>query len=291
MHFRLPIAVVVLLVAGAAFAIDPDAVEKKPKELSVDLGGGVKLEFVLIPAGEFMMGSPKSEGISDERPQHRVRISKPFYMGIYEVTQAEYQKVMRKNPSWFSSTGRGKERVSGVDTSRFPVERVSWNDAVEFCRKLSVLPAEKAAGRSYRLPTEAEWEYACRAGTTTPFHFGDSLNGKEANCDGTNPYGTGTKGSYLQRTTTVGCYRPNAFGLYDMHGNVGEWCQDRYSKEYYANSPLADPRGFAAGFARVLRGGSWSGSAFVCRSASRYRNSPDDPRYFIGFRVAKTVSP
>ena len=127
---------------------------------------------------------------------------------------------MGKNPSYFSATGDGKDEVSGMDASRFPVERVSWDDAVEFCRKLSELPEEKTAGHVYRLPTEAEWEYACRAGTTTPFHFGSKLNGEEANCDGSLPLGTTIKGPSLDRPTTVGSYQPNVFGLYYMHGKL-----------------------------------------------------------------------
>lgn len=181
---------------------------------------GMKLK--LIPSGEFLMGSPESEEArdSDEGPQHRVRITKPFYLGVYEVTQGEYERVTGDNPSCFSKVGTGKAKVAGQDTSRFPVEEVSWEDAVEFCRKLSDLPSERSARRVYRLPTEAEWEYACRAGTTTPLHFGTQLNGREANCDGNYPYGTDTKGTYLKRTTTVGSYKANAFGLYDMHGKL-----------------------------------------------------------------------
>ena len=295
---------VVLLGVQAASAIDPDAVEKrKPKELTVDLGGGVKMELVLIPTGEFLMGShesaeetakksgmegAKADWFKDEHPLHKVQITKPFYLGKYEVTQQEYQRVMGENPSWFSSTGGGKDAVKGKDTSRFPVETVSWDDAVEFCRKLSALPAEKAAGRSYRLPTEAEWEYACRAGTTTPFHFGSSLNGKEANCDGNYPYGTETKGPSLGRTTARGSYQPNDFGLYDMHGNVWEWCQDRYAEDYCGKSPVKDPQGpTAAGAPRVLRGGGWYLYPSFCRSASRFRLSPVPRSLVGGFRVLR----
>jgi len=180
----------------------------------------IGMELVLIPPGDFLMGSPEEEkDRRDDETLHRVRITEPFHLSVYKVTQSEYERVMGENPSHFSSGGGGNVQVSNLETSRFPVEQVTWEDAIDFCRKLSLLPEEKAAGRIYRLPTEAEWEYACRASTATPFHFGSQLNGREANCDGT-PYGTDTEGPYLGRTTSVGSYQPNAFGLYDMHGNV-----------------------------------------------------------------------
>lgn len=263
----------------------PASPPSDPQQREITNSIGMKL--VLIPAGEFMMGSPDSEENhnSDESPQHRVRITRPFYLGQYEVTQGEYQQVMGTNPSDFSATGTHKEKVSGQDTSRFPVEKVSWNDAVEFCRRLS-----QKEGRTYRLPTEAEWEYACRAGTTTPFNFGSLLNGAEANCNGNNPYGTSYKGPYLQRTTTVGSYRPNAFGLYDMHGNVWEWCADRYDGSYYAGSPQDDPTGPSWGLDRVRRGGSWNRIAGNCRSAYRVNFSPELRYYYQGFRVARVAA-
>ena len=189
--------------------------------------------------------------------QHEVSITKPFYLGVYVVTQAEYEKVMGNNPSWFSAKGDGKDKVKDMDTGQFPVEKVSWDDAVAFCKKLSELPEEKKAGRVYRLPTEAEWEYACRAGTKTAFHYGDSLSSKQANFNGNFPYGGADKGPYLGRTAKVGSYAANAFGLYDMHGNVWEWCQDWYDENYYKNSPKEDPPGPAQGLHRVVRGGGW----------------------------------
>ncbi len=210
-------------------AFTKDEAVARQRECSQSLGMPVEItnftgmKLVLIPPGEFLMGSPESEQDTEvDEYQHRVRITKPFYLSVYEVTQSEYERVMGENPSWFSSggSGSGKEKVSDLDTSRFPVERVNWQNAVEFCRKLSELPEERAGGRIYRLPMEAEWEYACRAGTTTPFHFGSELNGSQTNCDGTRPYGTSTEGPQLGRTTTVGSYAANAFGLYDMHGNV-----------------------------------------------------------------------
>jgi formylglycine-generating enzyme required for sulfatase activity len=273
-------------------------------ELVKEVTNSIGMKLVLIPAGKFTMGSPQEERdtalasvpegsraqakswFEVEGPQHEVEISKPFYLGVYEVTQAEYEKVMGTNPSWFSATGSGKEKVEGKDTSRFPVENVSWNDAVEFCKKLSETPEEKRSGRVYRLPTEAEWEYSCRGGASSkPFHFGDSLTSTQANFDGNYPYGGADKGPYLERTTRVGSYDANAFGLYDMHGNVWEWCADWYSKDYYKDSPRKDPQGPATGTSRVLRGGSWGVYGWNCRSASRSGVDPGIRCGNVGFRV------
>ncbi|HQU45660.1 MAG TPA: SUMF1/EgtB/PvdO family nonheme iron enzyme, partial [Pirellulales bacterium] len=231
-----------------------------------DVTNSIGMKLRLIPAGRFWMGSPESEverGGGERR--HQVRITRPFYLGVYEVTQAEYKRVMGDNPSDFSSGGKAAVLVSGLDTRRFPVENVSWDDATDFCEKLSDRAGERAAGRRYRLPTEAEWEYACRAGTTTPFHFGGELSGRGANCNGNYPYGTSVKGPYLGRTTTVGSYRDraNAFGLYDMHGNVWEWCADWYDSKYYDDSAADDPQGPAAGSFRVIRGGGWDAARFA----------------------------
>jgi formylglycine-generating enzyme required for sulfatase activity len=254
---------------------------------SVEITNSIGMKLALIPPGEFMMGSPASEAErDDDETQHRVRITKPYYLGMYEVTQGEYERVMGTNPSAFSRSGGRSERVSGQDTSRFPVETVSWEDAVEFCRKLSALSAEQSAGRVYRLPTEAEWEFACRAGTTTPFHFGSQLNGREANCDGNYPYGTTTKGTYLERPTPVGSYGANGFGLYDMHGNVWEWCSDWYAG--YASTAVDDPTGPTSGSYRVARGGSWINYARGCRSALRLRLTPDPRISLLGFRLASS---
>jgi formylglycine-generating enzyme required for sulfatase activity len=252
--------------------------------LSIALGAGLKMQLVLIPPGEFQMGSPADEASRDtDETQHRVRITKPFYLGMYEVTQAEWEAVMGNQPSYFSRGGDGKDIVSGLDTSRFPVESVSWEEATEFCRKLGA-----REGKPYRLPTEAEWEYACRAGTTTPFHFGSTLNGDNANVDGRYPYGTMTKGRYLERPTDVGSYRANAFGLHDMHGNVWEWCSDWYDEDYYSTSAASgpDPTGPSEGSYRVYRGGSWDDYAAGCRSAYRYGYAPTRRWDDLGFRLA-----
>jgi len=250
----------------------------------------IGMRLARIPAGEFLMGSDSSDpdAREDEKPQHRVRITRPFYLGVYEVTQEEYQKVMGSNRCFFSPAGPGKDKVAGLNTARLPAEQVRWLDAVAFCRKLSELPAERLAGRVYRLPTEAEWEYACRAGTTTPFHFGDSLSSLQANFNGNHPYGKAAKGPFLVRTTAVGSYAPNAWGLYDMHGNVWEWCADWYGRTYYHESPTDDPAGPATGSTRVIRGGEWYGDARDCRSAFRYADLPEGIFYVMGFRVVMT---
>ncbi|MGD9857630.1 MAG: formylglycine-generating enzyme family protein [Planctomycetaceae bacterium] len=247
----------------------------------------VGMKLAAVPAGEFMMGSADADedAREDERPQHLVRITKPLWVGQYEVTQAEYEQVTGANPSWFSPTGGGQAKAAGLDTSRFPVESVSWLDAVEFCNKLSELPQEKAAGRRYRLPTEAEWQYCCRAGTATKFHYGDSLTSTQANINGRYPYGGAPRGPYLGRTTTVGSYLPNAFGLYDMHGNVTEACADWFGREYYRESPTDDPQGPAEGADRMVMGGSWAADAFQCRAAHRRSNATSGVAQYFGFRV------
>jgi sulfatase modifying factor 1 len=266
-----------------------------PKVIVLDLGAGVYLELVRIDPGEFLMGSPadESERQKDEL-QHRVEITKPFYLGKYEVTQRQYTQLTGKaNPSHFSSTGDGKERVTGLDTSCFPVEQVSWRDSVAFCealnqKNLTVVPGIiRQSGYKFGLPTEAQWEYACRAETTTPFHFGNNVNGTQANCNGTVPYGTEAQGPFLQRTCKVGSYEANRWGLYDMHGNVLEWCADWEDDDYYTSSPTRDPEGPQTGKYRAYRGGGWcrtcTGSP---RSAIRNGGTPGFRKNDLGFRVA-----
>jgi formylglycine-generating enzyme required for sulfatase activity len=246
------------------------------------------MQFVRIPAGTFLMGSPEIENLRDsDEHQHEVDITKDFYLGAHEVTQEQYEKVMGYNPSWFSATGGGKAKMVGLDAGSFPVEMVSWDDAVKFCERLNALPSERAAGRSYRLPTEAEWEYACRGGGPSyqVFAFGDSLSSDQANFNGDEPFGNAAKGLQLGRTTKVGSYQPNAFGLYDMHGNVWEWCADWYDKDYFATSPRKDPTGPATGTRRVVRGGSWDYRGKACRSAERGLGPADARVDRHGFRV------
>ena len=241
--------------------VSPGSEPNVPAGMEVTNSIGMKLR--LIPAGEFTMGSPGTESDrSDNETQHRVSITKPFYLGVTEVTQEQYQKVMGTNPSQF----QGPQN---------PVEKVSWAEAVEFCRKLSAMPAEKTAGHVYRLPTEAEWEYACRSGTTTAYGFGDDRSGLGV-------YGWGGGES----THPVGGKKPNAWGLYDMHGNVWEWCQDWYGD--YPSGSATDPTGAPSGSYRVLRGGGWSSYARLCRSANRIRLTPESRDSRLGFRVLRS---
>jgi formylglycine-generating enzyme required for sulfatase activity len=243
------------------------------------------MKLVLIPAGRFVMGSADSEPerYADEGPQREVVISRPFYLGVYPVTQREYEALMGKNPTHFHSRDE--------DGSDHPVDSMSWEKAVEFCKRLSNLPQEKAAGRVYRLPTEAEWEYACRAGTTTPFWWGDNASTKQANFDGNYPYGGAAEGPYLKQPTKVGTFQPNPWGLYDVHGNVWEWCGDWYDENYYRQGENKDPQGPQSGPGRVLRGGSWRSNGWLCRAASRGHRDPGRRSQTVGFRVAVMLSP
>jgi formylglycine-generating enzyme required for sulfatase activity len=226
----------------------------------------IGLKLALLPAGDFLMGSPEPEGEPDEQPRRRVRLTRAFFIGVCPVTQAEYQAVTGANPSRF--------RPGATGGAQHPVERISWDEAVEFCAKLSGLPEERRAGRRYRLPTEAEWEYACRAGSEAAFAFGNVLTEKQANI-----------GGRLGRTSPVGAYRPNAFGLHDMHGNVWEWCADWYSESAYRYGPMTDPPGPSSGSDRVVRGGCWAVGPFFCGSACRRPPSPPVRSEVIGFRV------
>ncbi len=245
---------------------------------------GVEYAFRYCPSGTFTMGSPESEigQYGDEAPQHEVTLTRGFWTLETEVTQEMYEALTGANPSYFSASGDGSDSVAGLDTSRFPVERVSWNNAQKFIAKLNA-GGFAPDGFVFRLPTEAEWEYACRAGTDTPYFWGATLNGDKANCNGNYPYGTTTEGACLERTSAVGSYDANDWGLRDMHGNVWEWCEDWYGS--YVSGAQTDPTGPKSGSDRVLRGGSWSSYAEVCRSAGRHY---DDPTYrftYYGFRL------
>ncbi len=255
------------LVIFGMIQMDCQVFAQAPKEITNSIG----MKLVLIPKGTFMMGSPESEeGRRKDETQHEVTISKDYYLGVYEITQSEYQQVMNKNPSDF----QGAE-IKG-DSSRHPVDQVSWHDAVEFCKRLSELPEEKKAGRVYRLPTEAEWEHACRAGRKRAYSFGESSQSLGY-------YAWFFKNSD-HRTHPVGQKKPNAWGLYDMHGNVWEWCSDWYGQ--YPKGAVSDPAGPKEGSYRVYRGGSWNLVAAYCRSAFRYWFSPDYRNVFLGLRVA-----
>jgi formylglycine-generating enzyme len=316
--------------AGIAFG----ETNEPPKKLAADLGGGVKMELVLIPAGEFMMGSTesaedtvaffsktsgdnslKADYFKDERPQHRVRITKPFYLGIYHVTRGQFRQFVADTGYKTDAEKGGKPGAYGWDpdkqkfgfnekyswrnagfeqTDAHPVVNVSWKDAAEFCKWLS-----KKESKTYRLPTEAEWEYACRAGTTTRYYSGDDPetlatvgNVADAAAKAQFPdftYTIKANDGYVF-TAPVGKFKPNAFGLYDMHGNVWEWCQDLYADGYYAKSPTDDPTGPATEYHHVIRGGSWRSPARFCRAAARNMDDPGPRCDALGFRVALVLS-
>jgi formylglycine-generating enzyme required for sulfatase activity len=258
-----------------------------PWEPGAEVTNSVGMKLVLLRPGEFRMGSPAGEAgrLADEGPVHTVEITSRFYLGVHPVTHEQYRRVAGVNPAHFRS-------VPGCDTRTFPVENVSWEEAAQFCERLSQLPEERQRGRAYRLPTEAEWEYACRAGGkhAGPFAFGDSLSSAQANFDGRHPYGGAAKGDYLQRPCAVGSYKPNGWGLYDMHGNVWEWCSDWYSDRYYRQSPSRDPQGPERGEARLLRGGSWQNHGRLLRSAHRDWVGPGYHGFTVGFRVVLVVA-
>jgi uncharacterized protein (TIGR02996 family) len=268
------------------------ASESRVREL---LAGGVRpcvpevsnslgMLFVLIPAGSFWMGSADGVGDKGEHPRHRVTLTRAFWMGVHPVTQAQYEGVMGANPSHFSKKGRGRVKVKGMDTSAFPVENVSGEDAADFRGRLSALAGEAALGREYLLPTEAEWEYSCRGGLDSgAFHFGAWLDKSQANIDE----------SRLGRTCAVGSYPPNAFGLYDMHGNVWEWCSDLHDTDVYAkrvSTKVNDPVN-SFGEDRVLRGGSYDLGPDDCRAACRRMGAPGYRSRYCGFRLCFRLAP
>ena len=256
-RFKVELYGVVIFAAIAILLFVPAAYSQQDQEVTNSIG----MKLCLIPAGEFMMGASPGDGDAEasEFPRHQVDISRSFYMGIYEVTQGQYEQVMGTNPSSFKGADR-------------PVEGVSWDDAVAFCRRLSEITGEK-----YRLPTEAEWEYACRAETEAKYFWGD---------------GEATDYAWFwdnsgEETHTVGEKEPNAWGLYDMSGNVWEWCLDWYDENYYSRSADKDPSGPTSGTSRVVRGGSWYNSLKNQRSSSRFGFRPDKANYYIGFRVVR----
>ena len=259
----------IVVAFGLIGALTVVAQEVKPGKVDVvDFGEGVKLEMVLIPAGKFMMGSKKNpvdpfskikveQPLANELPQHEVTFAKPFYMGKYEVTQEQWFRIMGTNPSY----NKG---------AKLPITDISWDDCKIFIKILNAKTSDR-----YRLPTEAEWEYSCRAGTTTAYSCGDNLKKSDANIDG-------------DSIKAVGSYRPNAFGLYDMHGNVFEWCNDCYAN--YPAGAVIDPKGPATGKSRVLRGGSYYWTASIARSSNRnliFTPTPSNGNDLCGLRVAR----
>jgi formylglycine-generating enzyme required for sulfatase activity len=328
------VAVGNLAVATAAEPKTDGKTKSPPKELTVDLGNSVKLKMVLIPAGEFMMGSGESaeataaffnktygkqvltaDLFEDEHPQHRVRITKSFYLGTYHVTQGQFRQFV-KDTGYKTDAEKGEYRGgNGWDpekktlgfkakyswrnagfeqTDEHPVVNVSWNDAVAFCKWLS-----KKEGKTYRLPTEAEWEYACRAGTTTRYYSGDdpetlanvgNVADAAVKAQFADPKYTNKANDGYVLTAPVGKFKPNAFGLYDMYGNAWQWCADWCGEDYYGTSPVDDPTGPETGQVRVLRGGSWNTGPEFARSATRnWLAPPDVMSGVIGFRVARTL--
>lgn len=257
----------VAISAVLALHLSLNAQEKKdpPKHYTNSIG----MKFAWIPPGSFVMGSPKEEKQrNDSETQHKVTLTKGFYMGVYLVIQEQWQEVMGKNPSQF----KGEKNL--------PVDTVSWNECQEFIKKLRAKDPDK---KEYRLPTEAEWEYACRAGTTTPFHFGDTISTEQANYDGNFAYGAGKKGICRGKTTPVDAFPANAWGLHDMHGNLWQWCQDSYGD--YPKTDVTDPPGPAKGDTRVIRGGTWYTGPSVCRSARRDGFSANNRDKYYGFRL------
>ncbi|MBO3461742.1 MAG: formylglycine-generating enzyme family protein [Aetokthonos hydrillicola CCALA 1050] len=265
-----------------------ERVKRQAQYFTENLGNNVTLEMVAIPGGKFLMGSPEDEAERYEResPQHEVTVP-PFFMGKYPVTQAQWRAVavlpqvnreLNPEPSHFKG-------------NNLPVEQISWYEAVEFCDRIS-----KHTKRHYRLPSEAEWEYACRSGTTTPFHFGETITPELVNYDGTYTYGSASKGEYRKKSTPVGSFLANAFGLYDMHGNVWEWCTDHWHDSYEAapidGRPWTDKKDINnnSQLERMLRGGSWYFDPWLCRSACRYRYVPDLRTYDLGFRVVVSAA-
>jgi formylglycine-generating enzyme len=300
-----------LLTAGETAAKSAQEQSAERQKTPVISTNSLGMKLALIPPGEFQMGSPKSEKQRrGNEQQHRVRITKPFYLGVYEVTQSEFEHVMGRNPSEFLNSGGQAEVVTGVDTRRNPVEQVSWYDAVEFCNKLSekegrrpyyeIVDVEREAdggikkakvsiegGAGYRLPTEAQWEYACRARKTTRYSFGD----EDSDFPGYAWFDKNAGDAGEKYAHQVGQKKPNAWGLFDMHGNVSEWCRDAYSQTLPGGTdPVVVFEDYFSNQIRTLRGGSYAAPPPYCRSACRDRISQESRYSYIGFRLALTPS-
>ena len=259
------------LTADRLIRLPSDALSMLPTDVVVSLPpirNSIGMELKLIPAGTFMMGTADRHGLYNEQRRHRVKISRPFFIGVHEVTKAQCKRVIKNAANNWKEDDR-------------PADNVSWYDANVFCQQLSALTDEKTALRVYRLPTEAEWEYACRAGTTTPWSFGDwgEQYGEYVWCAGVSE----------GQPHVVGQKKPNNWGLYDVHGNVREWCSDWYDERYYENSPAVDPSGPDAGRFRVQRGGNWYSDLPVCGSAERGEADPTSRDLGNGFRVVVDV--
>ena len=259
-----------------------DRTRLESEYFSEELSRDVSLEMMAIPGGQFVMGASKRESnLTRERPQHEVEVP-PFFMSKFAITQAQWREVATNYP-------RSRRNLNPTPSlfigDRLPLEGISWGDGIEFCRRLS-----RETRRKYRLPSESEWEYACRAGTETPFYFGETITSNLANYRGDRVYAEEEAGEFRDRTTEVGMFPPNAFGLYDMHGNVWEWCQDMWHPDYYnapkngkARTPKTD-RGLDDDRS-LLRGGAWESSPIRCRSAYRTRDERESRSEIFGFRV------
>jgi formylglycine-generating enzyme required for sulfatase activity len=287
------IAALALAAPGAPEASADVADEQVDLSLSDEgraFTNGAGMTFVFVRRGTFTMGAPANEPNRDnDEKQHKVEITRDFYLASTETTQRQYEKVMARNPAHFSKTGGGAARVQGMDTSAFPVEQVSPQDVRAFIDKLNARD-KRRSGWKYALPTEAQWEYACRGGpeaSVKPIRFAkpqDSLSASEANFIGGSPYNGGKAGQDLRRPARVASYKPNNLGLYDMHGNVWEWTADFYAADYGGTGALRDPTGPARGTSYVLKGGAFHNTGGQCRSAKRLSYSSAE--YAVGFRVA-----
>ncbi len=277
-----------LLRLGGAWTVERRSLDVRGRQL--ELGDGVSLPLIAIPAGEFVMGSPadEPERQDDEGPRHRVRLE-GFLIGQTPITQAQWRAVARLVPPlgqrWQRELPLNPSNFSGKpDSDQRPVEQVSWQQAIECCRRLAAI-----TGDAYTLPSEAQWEYACRAGTTTPFAFGETISPELANYRGSESYANGPKGEYRQQTTPVGMFAANAWGLQDMHGNVWEWCLDHWHGDYegapFDGGPWLNKHDDESGETRLLRGGSWFYYPGDCRSACRGHVQPGNADFNVGFRV------
>lgn len=264
--FRVVLATVFVAVAAGVAASDT---------LPERFTNGIGMAFVYISPGTFLMGSPEDEFRRDpDETLHPVRVTRGFYMQTTEATQRQWRALMGTNLSKYTYCG-----------GDCPVENVSWNDVQVFIEKLN----RAEPGRTYRLPTEAEWEYACRAGTATPFYFGEQLHTDQANYNGNHPIPGSERGVNRNTTLPVGSFSPNGFGLFDMHGNVYEWCSDWYGR--YPQGLVTDPQGPSTGVSKVSRGGGLSSYARRCRSANRTKHLPDYQNFYIGFRLVSEGGP
>jgi formylglycine-generating enzyme len=289
-NVRMSLSVLFLYLAGLHFMLDvlnqptkacgeDKKVAAEPKageEREFEIVDGVKMKFCWIPAGKATLGSPNEEKHHDPSEKEHEYVTKGYWLGKYPVTQSEWKAVMGDNPSFFD--GKKDNKAKGIDTSSFPLEKVSWDDCQKFLEKLNKrTEVEKVFGKAgqFVLPHEDQWEYACRGGrgNKQAFYFGNELNGTQANCNGNFPYGTDKKGDFKDRTTEVGSYAkdwPHPWGLCDMHGNVWQWCNNKYEQSNV----------------RMFRGGSWYDIAGFCRSAFRNRFEPNGRYSFLGFRVS-----